>query len=99
VCGGEQVDGASCTLINHKGAWFVKTPSSVMTQKRCGVLAVNCKKESSASDGKFQSQSNGGVWREILACGIIGYAVDAVSSAGFDYRPSMTVLLSEILPH
>lgn len=98
VCGGEQVDGASCTLINDKGTWFVKTPGSVMIQKSYGDLAVDCKKDSSASTGKFQSKSNGGVWGNILAGGIIGYAVDAGSGAGFDYPPSMTVVLSEPCP-
>jgi len=98
VCGGEQVDGASCTLMNDKGTWFVKTPGSVMIQKSYGDLAIDCKKEKSAASGKFQSKSNGGVWGNIIAGGIIGYAVDAGSGAGFDYPPTMTVTLSEPCP-
>ena len=38
------------------------------------------------------------VGRNILAGGIIGYAVDAGSVAGFDYPPTMTVVLSEPCP-
>jgi hypothetical protein len=98
VCGGEPIDGASCTLMNDKGTWYVKTPGSVMIQKSYGDLAVDCRKENSASSGKFQSKSNGGVWGNIIAGGIIGYAVDAGSGAGFDYPPTMTVALNEPCP-
>jgi hypothetical protein len=98
VCGGEPVDGANCTLMNDKGTWYVKTPGSVMIQKSYGDLAVDCRKDSSAASGKFQSKSNGGVWGNIIAGGIIGYAVDAGSGAGFDYPPTMTVSLNEPCP-
>jgi hypothetical protein len=98
VCAGEPVDGANCTLMNDKGSWYVKTPGSVMIQKSYGDLAIDCRKGSSAASGKFQSKSNGGVWGNILAGGVIGYAVDAGSGAGFDYPPTMTVSLNEPCP-
>ena len=93
VCDGQPVAEASCTLMNDKGSWYVKTPGSVMIQKAYGDLAVDCKKGDAVASTKFKSSSNGGVWGNILAGGIIGYAVDASSGAGFDYPSTMTVTL------
>ncbi len=93
VCDGQPVVEASCTLMNDKGSWYVKTPGSVMIQKAYGDLAVDCKKGDAIASTKFKSSSNGGVWGNILAGGIIGYAVDASSGAGFDYPSTMTVTL------
>ncbi len=93
VCDGQPVAEASCTLMNDKGSWHVKTPGSVMIQKAYGDLAVDCKKGESVASSKFKSKSNGAVWGNILAGGIIGYAVDAGSGAGFDYPSTMTVNL------
>ncbi len=93
VCDGQPVVEASCTLVNDKGSWHVKTPGSVMIQKAYGDLAVNCKKADAVGSTKFSSKSNGAVWGNILAGGIIGYAVDASSGAGFDYPTMMTVTL------
>jgi len=41
VCDGQPVVEASCTLMNDKGSWYVKTPGSVMIQKAYGDLAVD----------------------------------------------------------
>jgi hypothetical protein len=99
VCEGVVVSNASCTLMNDKGTWYVQTPGSVMIQKAYGDLSVTCKKETAVGTGAFQSKSNGGVWGNVLAGGIIGYAVDASSGAGFDYPPTMTVVLSPPCPN
>ncbi len=93
VCDGQPIIEASCTLMNDKGSWYVKTPGSVMIQKAYGDLAVDCKKGDAIASTKFKSSSNGGMWGNILAGGIIGYAVDASSGAGFDYPSTMTVTL------
>lgn len=93
TCDGQPVTEVNCTLMNDKGSWYVKTPGSVMIQKAYGDLAVDCKKGDSAASTKFKSNSNSGVWGNILAGGIIGYAVDASSGAGFDYPSTMTVAL------
>lgn len=98
ICNGEPIVEASCTLINDKGSWYVKTPGSVMIQKAYGDLAVDCKKGDAVASDKFKSKSNGGVWGNILAGGVIGYAVDAKSGAGFDYPSTMTVVLPPPCP-
>ena len=98
VCNAEPVNGANCTLSNDKGQWFLTTPGSVMIQKSGGDLAVSCKKQESAGGGTFVSKANGGIWGNILAGGIIGYAIDAGSGAGFDYPPNMTVIMNPPCP-
>ena len=94
TCEGEPLTEASCTLINDKGSWLVKTPGSVVIQKAYGDLAIDCKKGESKSSEKFQSKSNTGVWGNLLVGGVIGYAVDASSGSGFDYPSNMVVKMN-----
>ena len=94
LCEGEPVIEASCTLVNNKGSWHVKTPGSVMIQKAYGDLAIDCKKGESIGTAKFKSSNNGAVWGNLIAGGLIGYAVDAGSGAGFDYPSPMTVTMT-----
>ncbi len=89
---GDAVEGAKCVLMNDKGSWFVTTPGSVMVQKSYEDLSVNCNKPAVSSGlAYFRSKSNGGVWGNILAGGIIGYAIDSSNGSGFDYPPLLTV--------
>lgn len=92
TCEGKDVAGASCKLTNSKGTWHVQTPGSVTINKAYGDLVVQCDRPGlSSAGGTFQSSSNGGVWGNIIAGGIIGYAVDAGTGAGFDYPTSLVV--------
>ncbi len=89
---GKEVSDAKCSLINDKGKWYVSTPGSVMVQKSYGDMTVTCKKNGIPTGiVGLQSSSNGGVWGNILAGGIIGYAVDSSSGAGFDYPTNINV--------
>lgn len=90
---GKAVSGASCQLINDKGQWFVTTPGTVMIQKAYGDLAISCRKEAYAGTAAFKSSSEAGVWGNILAGGLIGYAIDASSGAGFSYPQTMNISL------
>lgn len=99
TCEGQTVTGATCTLRNNKGEWFANTPGSVTIQKSYGDLTVECRKDGyTPAMGAFRSASNGGVWGNIIAGGIIGYAVDAGSGAGFDYPTSMMVQFAPPCP-
>lgn len=94
-CDGRDVVGARCDLTNSKGQWFVETPGSVTINKAYGDLVVSCKRDGlSPAGGTFKSSSNGGVWGNIIAGGVIGYAIDAGSGAGFDYPTQLTVNFS-----
>jgi hypothetical protein len=92
TCGGEAVVDASCSLRNSKGQWIVKTPGSVTIHKAYGDLAVECSKQGlETSVGVFESSSNGGVWGNLVVGGLVGYAIDAGSGAGFDYPQQLTM--------
>lgn len=98
VCNGAPVNLATCTLMNDKGSWYSQTPGSVMVQKAWGDLAVDCKKEQSYGNSKFESSANLGVWGNIVFGGLIGFAIDASSGAGFDYPSNMMVSLNQPCP-
>jgi len=89
---GKPIAGAYCTLVNDKGTWYVNTPGSVMILKAYGDLSATCKKEEThAGVATFQSANEGAVWGNIVAGGIIGYAVDAGTGAGFSYPPTLNI--------
>lgn len=95
TCDGEQLSGANCNLTNDKGSWFVKTPGSVSINKSYGDMTVSCSKGKDANGvATFKSANEGAVWGNLLAGGIIGYAVDAGTGAGFSYPPTMTITMS-----
>ena len=91
ACNGEDSAGAMCTLVNDKGQWFVKTPGTVTISKSYGDLSVECKGNQAQGVATFQSKSEGAVWGNLIAGGIIGYAVDASSGAGFAYPPMLAI--------
>lgn len=41
---------------------------------------------------QFESSAEGGVWGNIIAGGVIGYAIDAGRGAGFEYPQLMTIV-------
>lgn len=89
---GKQITGAYCTLVNDKGTFYVNTPGTVTVLKAYGDMSATCKKEEShVGVSVFQSASEGAVWGNIIAGGLIGYAVDAGTGAGFSYPPTLNV--------
>lgn len=90
-CAGKPLIGANCVLTNDKGQWFVTTPGSIVVSKSSQDIALACKKDRLAATAIYKSSSNGGIWGNILAGGIIGYAIDAGGGAGFDYPAMMNV--------
>lgn len=89
---GKPVTGAYCTLVNDKGTWYVNTPGSVVILKAYGDMSATCKKEEShVGVATFQSANEGSVWGNVIAGGLIGYAVDAGTGAGFSYPPTLNI--------
>jgi hypothetical protein len=89
---GTPIVGANCNLVNDKGTWYVKTPGSVTIQKAYGDLSVSCKKEDSHVGAMvFKSSAEGATWGNIVAGGLIGYAIDAGTGAGFSYSSTLNV--------
>lgn len=99
---GKPVVGANCELLNDKGKWFVTTPGSVVILKSYQDLTVTCRKSETKKVGAttFQSANEGSVWGNVLAGGIIGYAVDAGTGAGFSYPPTLNVpmVYGDVIP-
>ncbi|MDR2385576.1 MAG: AlpA family phage regulatory protein, partial [Tannerella sp.] len=70
-----EIENAKCILTNDKGTWYVSTPGSVIVQKSYGDMIVTCKKNGYQTGTiKLVSKSNAGVWGNIVAGGLIGYA-------------------------
>jgi hypothetical protein len=93
VCDGKVVTGATCTLTNDKGMWYVSTPGTAYIQKSTSDMAVTCSKDEAKGTQTFTSSSNTGVWGNILLGGPIGLAVDAGTGAGFDYPNAFNVVM------
>ena len=94
---GKQIANANCILVNDKGQWFITTPGSVVIQKAYGDISISCKKDDVfGGSGIYKSANEGAVWGNIVAGGLIGYAVDAGSGAGFSYPPTMNVELMKL---
>lgn len=94
--GNQIVSGASCTLSNDAGKWYVKTPGSVSVKKSTADLLVECAKDEAAGQQAVASKANTNVWGNILVGGLIGYAIDRNSGAGFDYPEAVTIKLDGI---
>ena len=89
---GKPIPGAYCTLVNSKGTFYVNTPGSVVILKSYGDMSASCKKdESHVGVSNFQSSAEGATFGNILAGGLIGYAVDAGTGAGFSYPPTLNI--------
>jgi hypothetical protein len=99
---GKPVVGANCELLNDKGKWFVTTPGSVVILKSYQDLTVTCRKPETKKVGAttFQSTNESSVWGNVLTGGIIGYAVDAGTGAGFSYPPTLNVpmVYGDVIP-
>lgn len=91
--GSQVVAGADCTLTNDAGKWSVRTPGSVTVQKSTGDMKIECSRNSVWGSEQIASKANTNVWGNILIGGLIGYAIDRSSGAGFDYPDSVTVRL------
>jgi hypothetical protein len=98
VCEGEIVPAASCTLTNDKGTWDAITPESIQIKKSYGEIEIACSKAQSKGAAKFVSRNNNGAWGNILAGGLIGYAVDSGNGAGFNYPEEVAVVLGSPCP-
>lgn len=97
VLDNREVSGIGCTLTNDTGKWFVTTPGTVTVQKSTADLSVQCRKDGIGTGNEIAvSKATGSVWGNVLAGGIIGYAVDRNTGAGFDYPTVITVSMRSL---
>jgi hypothetical protein len=98
VCEGRILKAAACSLVNDKGRWELTAPGAVVLQKAYGDLAVVCRAGPATGTASFVSKPNTGVWGNVIAGGLIGYAIDSGTGAGFNYPTEMAVVLQPPCP-
>ncbi len=84
-------EGASCTLTNSKGTWYVKTPGTVTVHRAYGDLTIVCSKDGYPSaTSTSASATKAMAFGNILFGGLIGVGVDVGTGAAYDYPALMT---------
>jgi len=82
-----QAKGATCTLVNNKGKWYVpSTPGSVTVQRSYKDLHIDCEKKGyAATEKKVASKTKGMAFGNIIFGGVVGAGVDMADGAAYDY--------------
>jgi hypothetical protein len=93
VCEGT-IRKASCELANDKGRWQLEAPGSVTLQKAYGDLTVTCVAGAAQGKATFVSKPNDNVYGNILVGGLVGFAVDSASGAGYRYPDELAVVVT-----
>jgi hypothetical protein len=88
--------GASCSLANDKGTWFVTTPGSTIVNRSYENLSVRCEKEGQ-NPGLVSAKSStkAMAFGNIIFGGIIGVGVDVATGAAYDYPPLISVIMGK----
>lgn len=95
-CGGEFVTGATCTLTNDKGTYFVNTPGAALVNKADSLLTISCVKNGVKTPaGQFQADLDANIVGNLLFGGPIGVIVDAATGAGLRYPDGINVWWGE----
>jgi hypothetical protein len=87
------VTGATCSLTNNKGEWYINsTPGSVSVHRSYENLVVVCQKPGydTATDN-VKSSTKGMAAGNILFGGVIGAGVDCADGAAYDYPTNIHV--------
>ncbi|WP_316150470.1 hypothetical protein [Cupriavidus sp. BIC8F] len=93
----QMVLGATCTLTNDKGKWFVTTPGSVGVQRSYDAMNVNCTKTGSEPGlNTVQSTTKPMAFGNIIFGGLIGAAIDVGSGAAYEYPNVITVEMKKL---
>ena len=89
----EPTKGASCSLVNNKGTWYVpSTPGSVVINRSYENLNIECEKKGYSKSHKSVSSSTKAMaFGNILFGGVIGGGVDIATGAAYDYPQEIQV--------
>ncbi|MCX8098642.1 MAG: hypothetical protein N3F11_06525 [Casimicrobiaceae bacterium] len=91
---GREVEGATCTIRNSKGAWSVVTPGSIHINKANADAHVECRKQGLPSGTAIvQSTTRAHTAGNIVLGGVIGLGVDAMSGAMWAYPDVWRIVL------
>lgn len=87
------IAGATCSLANDKGRWYVnKTPGSVVVNRSYNDLRIDCRKPGLAHG--FQSvpsHTKPMAFGNLVFGGVVGAGVDVVDGAAYDYPTDIFV--------
>lgn len=93
---GQQVVGATCSLVNPKGTFYVTTPGTVTIHRAYDDLNVKCEKDGMQPGlTNVKSSTKPMAFGNIIFGGVIGAAVDAGSGAAYDYPTLISVIMGE----
>jgi len=89
------VQGATCSLENNKGRWYVSnTPSTVVVNRSFDDLKVRCDKRGTGHGYKrVSSHTKAMAFGNVLFGGVIGAGVDVANGAAYDYPTDIYVPL------
>lgn len=92
-----QVGGATCSLENDKGRWFIpQTPGTVTVHRSFGDLKVNCEKHGYKRNFKqVASKTKAMAFGNAIFGGVIGAGVDVADGAAYDYPTDIYVPLQK----
>ena len=85
--------GATCSLKNDKGTWYVNsTPGSVVVHRSFNNLVVTCHKKGYRKARKrVKSHTKGMAFGNIVFGGVVGAGVDVVDGAAYRYPSTIIV--------
>ena len=86
------ITGATCTLSNSKGTWYINsTPGSVTVRQACDDLTIACTKDGyyAQAPASIADESKGMAWGNIIFGGIPGIIVDRQTGAGCKYQSNL----------
>ncbi len=96
---GKPLQGASCTLMNDKGTWYVTTPGSAVVHRSFAELSVKCEKtDYEAGLTSVKSSTKAMAFGNILFGGVIGATIDVSSGAAYDYPNEVNVTMAALVP-
>lgn len=88
--------GASCSLENDKGKWYVnQTPGSVTVHRSFQDLVINCKKTRYVGVKKVSSGTKAMAFGNVLFGGVIGAGVDMADGSAYDYPVDISVPMTK----
>lgn len=89
------VGGATCSLENNKGKWYIpSTPGSVTVHRSYNDLKINCEKKGYRKSMKsIASSTKAMAFGNVLFGGVIGAGVDVASGAAYDYPTDILVAI------
>lgn len=87
------VQGATCSLENNKGKWYVnQTPGSVLVHRSYDDLKIACEKKGyGLSEESVKSKTKGMAFGNVVFGGVIGAGVDMADGAAYDYPTDINV--------